>query len=68
MKTIFLNSHRSPGDKQRSGAHAPANNDDAPAGGATPVVLPVPTAGEQIMATAEQPHRPWLIQGMRNAL
>ena len=65
MKTIFLDSYRSPQLKQRSvAAHAPVNNDDDPAGG----VLPVPVAGERIVATAEQRHRPWLIQGMRNAL
>jgi hypothetical protein len=69
MKTIFLDSYRSPQLKQRSvAAHALVNNDDDPAGGATPAVLPVPVAGERIVATAEQRHRPWLIQGMRNAL
>jgi hypothetical protein len=68
MKTIFLSSHRSHKVNQQSGAHALANNDDDPAGDATPVVLPVPATDEQIMATAEQPHRPWLIQGIRNAL
>jgi hypothetical protein len=68
MKTIFLSSHRSHGVKQRSGARALANNDDDPAGGAAPVALPVPAIDEQIAATTEQPHRPWLFQGMRNAL
>jgi hypothetical protein len=69
MKTIFLDSHRSPQLKQQSVAsHAAVNNDDDPAGGATPAVLPVPVAGERIVATAEQRHRPWLIQGVRNAL
>ena len=68
MKTIFLSSYRSHGVKQRSGAHAPINDDDDPAGGATPIILPVPATDEQIMATTEQPHRRWLIQGMRNAL
>jgi hypothetical protein len=69
MKTIFLDSYRCPQLKQRSvAAHVPVNNDDDPAGGASPAVLPVPVAGERIVATAEQRHRPWLIQGMRNAL
>jgi hypothetical protein len=68
MKTIFLNSYRSHAAKQRSGAHALANSNDDPAGGATPAVLPVPATDAQIMATAERPHRPWLIQGMMGAL
>ena len=68
MKTIFLSSHHSHRVKQLSGAHSIANNDDDPAGGATPVALPVPATDEQITATAEQPHRPWLFTGMRNAL
>jgi hypothetical protein len=69
MKTIFSDSYHSPQLKQQSvAAHRPVNNDDDPAGGATPAVLPVPVAGERIVATAEQRHRPWLIQGMRNAL
>ena len=69
MKTIFLDSYRSPQFKQPSvAAHGPVNNDDDPVGGATPTVLPVPVAGERIVATTEQRHRPWLIQGMRNAL
>lgn len=66
MKIIFLDSYRSP--QLKVAAHGPVNNDDDPAGGATPAVLPVPVAGERIVATAEQRHRPWLIQGMRNAL
>ena len=69
MKTIFSDSYHSPQLKQQSvAADRPVNNDDDPAGGATPAVLPVPVAGERIVATAEQRHRPWLIQGMRNAL
>ncbi len=68
MKTIFLSSYRSHGSSNGQAPHAPVNNDDDPAGGATPVVLPVPATDEQIMATTEQSHRPWLIQGMRNAL
>jgi len=68
MKTIFLRSHRSHGTKQRLGAYAPTNTDDDPAGGATPIVLPAPATDERIMAAAEQPHRPWRIQGMRHAL
>ena len=68
MKTIFLSSHPSHRVKQRSGAHTLANNDDDPAGGATAVALPVPATDEQITETAEQPHRPWLFTGMRNAL
>ena len=69
MKTIVVNSYRSHEFKQRLGAtHAAVNNDNDPAGGATPVVLPVPATHEETMATAEQLHRPWLIQGMRNAL
>jgi hypothetical protein len=68
MKLIFLNSYRSHRVKQRSAAHTLANNDDNPAGSAAPVALPVPATDEQITATADQPHRPWLFQGMRNAL
>lgn len=68
MKTIFLSSHHSHSVKQLSGAHSIANNDDDPAGGATPVALPVPATDEQIMATAEQPLQHWLFTGMRNAL
>jgi hypothetical protein len=68
VKTVFLNSHRSHKVEPQSGVHARANNHNDPAGGATPVVLPLPTTDEQIMMAAEQPHRPWLIQGMRNAL
>jgi hypothetical protein len=68
MKKVFLNSSCSHRVKQRPDAHALANNDDDPASGATPVVFPVSATDEQMMATTEQPHRPWLIQGMRNAL
>ena len=68
MKTIFLSSYRSHAVKQRSGPHVPVNQDEDPPGGATPAVLPIPATDEQIMATTEQPHRPWLVQGMRNAL
>ena len=68
MKTIFFSSHRSHGVKQRPGDYAPTNTNDDPAGGATPIVLPVPATDERIMAAAEQPHRPWLIQGLRHAL
>ena len=69
MKTVLLSSYRSHKVKQQSGAqHTLANNDDDPAGGAAPVALPVPATDEQITATTDQPHRPWLFQGMRNAL
>jgi hypothetical protein len=68
MKTIFLDSYRSPQLKQRSvAAHGPVNDDNDPVGG-SPAVLPVPVARERLVATAEQRHRPWLIHGMRNAL
>ena len=68
MKTIFLSSRRSHEVKQRPGACAPANTDDDPAGGATPILLPVPATDERILVAAEQPRRPWLIQGMKGAL
>ncbi|HTW50847.1 MAG TPA: hypothetical protein VME45_03020 [Stellaceae bacterium] len=68
MTTIFLGSHHSHGVKPRAGASVPANTDDDPAGGATPIVLPIPTTDEQIIAATEQPHRPWIIQGMMHAL
>ena len=68
MKRIFLSSRRPHEVKQRPGTCAPANTDDDPVGGATPIVLPVPATDEQILVAAEQPHRPWLIQGMRHGL
>ena len=68
MKTIFLSASRVHGVKLWSATHTLANNDDDPTGGATPVVLPIPATDEQIMASPEQPHRPWLIQGMKDAL
>jgi hypothetical protein len=68
MKTIYSSFRRSHRVKERSGAHAFANDDDDPTGGATPAVLSVPATDERIMAIAEQPHRPWLIQGMKDAL
>jgi hypothetical protein len=67
MKALSLSADHARRVKQRSGALTLANNDDDPAGGATSA-LPVPAADEQIMAPAEQRHRPWLMQGMRNAL
>jgi hypothetical protein len=68
MKTIFLSSYHSQGEKQRSGARALANHNNDPAGGATPVALPVPATHDRIVVATEQPHRPWLFPGMRNAL
>jgi hypothetical protein len=68
MKTIFLSAYQSPEVNRRLNVHVLVDNDDDPAGGATPVVLPVPTGDEQIAATTEQSHRPWLFQEMRNVL
>ena len=68
MKTIFLSSRRSHEVKQRPGACALANTADDPTGDATPIVLPAPATDELILAAAVQPHRPWLIQGMKDAL
>jgi hypothetical protein len=67
MKTIFLNSDRSHEVKQQSGAHAsPTMTTIRPACYARRPSRP--GTDEQIMVTAEQPHRPWLTQGVGNAL
>jgi hypothetical protein len=68
MKTVFLSSHRFHKVEQRLGAHAPVNTDDDPDDGATPAVFPIPATDERITAIAEHPRRPWLIQGMKDAL
>lgn len=68
MKTTSFSSHPSHGVKQRLRDRFLADNDVDPAGGAAPVALPVSATDAQIAAIMEQPHRPWLFQGMRNAL
>jgi len=68
MKMGFLSTNRANGVKLRSGVHTLANNDDDPAGGATPVVLPLPATDEQTAALAAHLHRPWQMQGIRNGL
>jgi hypothetical protein len=64
MKTIFLSASRASGFKKWSLAHTPADNDDEPAGGGTPVSI-------RVRATVEptvQLYRPWLMQGVGNVL
>ena len=64
MMTIFLNASGANGFKKRSIAHPPSRNDDEdPAGEATPIAIAVPALDEPIMAPPEQPHRPWLVPG-----
>jgi hypothetical protein len=64
MKTIFLSTKRSDVFKTWSLAHTPAENDDDPADGGSAVAIRVLAPVEP----AEQPHRPWQVQGVGNAL
>jgi hypothetical protein len=64
MKTIFLSASHNSGFKTWSLAHTPADNDDDPADGGRPVAVRVRAPVEP----PEQPHRPWLIQGVGTVL
>lgn len=64
MGTIFLGTNHSRGFKEWSLAHLPADNDDDPADGGSPVAIRVRVT----VKPAEQAHRPWLTQGVGNVL
>jgi hypothetical protein len=68
METIFLDASYISGFKKWSLAHKPANSNDDPAGGATPVVIDIQAADKETTIPSTQPDRPWLIQGIGNAL
>jgi len=68
MEMIFLSASHIGGFRKWPIIHSPANHNDDPAGGATPVALPTPATDERIVASPEQPPRPWLVQGVGSAL
>jgi len=68
METIFLSDRHARGFKKWSVAHTPAGNDDDPAGGGRPVAVRIRASVKPMMASAEPSHRPWLAQGVGNAL
>ena len=48
--------------KKWSDTHQPGNDDDNNSGGATPIAIAEPLRDE-VEATREPPHRPWLAAG-----
>ena len=64
MKTVLVSGSHTSGLKTGALAHTPANNDDDPAGGGRSLRVRVRAP---VKAT-EQPHRPWLAQGVGNVL
>lgn len=64
MKTIFLSTSHNGVFKTWSLAHTPVGNDDDPPGGGRPVAVRVPASVEP----TEQPHRPWVVQGVGTVL
>jgi hypothetical protein len=64
VKQISFSASQIGGFGTGSLAHRPEENDNDPAGGGRPVAIRVRATAEP----TEQPHRPWLMQGVGNAL
>jgi hypothetical protein len=49
-------------------AYRLGSNDDDQPGGAAPIAITAPDLDDPIIASPEQPHRPWLVPGVGTAL
>jgi hypothetical protein len=63
MSTIYQTADRAKEFKNWSLAHPRGGTNDDYPGNVTPVALALPPLDEPVVASPEQPHRPWLAPG-----